>query len=109
MTEITIAENKNVTFKNVLSRRLESNTEEGIQKSARMFESYIKREKLDPYGPLIIRNRSRLLLRENIQESEMLAQLRTPPADVIDPYTFEEKVRLLTGNSCGRYCFAGNE
>ena len=94
MTDIEIVENKNVTFRNVLSRVLESTNEESIQKSARMFESYLKREKLQPYGPLIIRTTNKLIGRENVQSSEMLAQLREPPSEVENPYSFEPIVRI---------------
>lgn len=94
MNEIKMATGKNVTFRNVLSRALESDKAEGIERSARMFEAYIKREGLEPYGPLIIRNTSRSNGRDCMQYLEMLSQLRDVPASVVDPYQFSERIRL---------------
>ncbi len=94
MVEILLAEDKRVSFKNVLSRRLESPTEVEVQKSARMFEAYMKRQKLKPFGPMIIRTTLSMSGRDELQESEMLAQLEESPGDVADPYSFEPLVRL---------------
>lgn len=94
MVEIVLAEDKRVSFKNVLSRRLESITDDGMQKSARMFEAYMKRQKLKPFGPMIIRTTLSMSGRNELQESEMLAQLEEPPGDVADPYSFEPIIRL---------------
>lgn len=94
MDEILMATGKNVTFRNVLSRVLELEKAEGIERSARMFEAYIRREGLEPYGPLIIRNTSRSSGRDDVQYSEMLVQLRDAPVSVADPYRFTERIRL---------------
>lgn len=94
MVEIVLAENKNVMFKNVLSRRLESLTEDGFQKSARMFEAYMRRERLEPRGPMIVRTTLSMSGRDEIQESEMMAQLTAPADDVADPYSFEPLIRI---------------
>ncbi len=94
MVEIMLAENKRVSFKNVLSRRLESLSEEEFQRSGRMFEAYAKRQKLKPYGPMIIRTTSSMSGRNELQESEMLAQLKEPPEHVDEPYRFEPLIRL---------------
>lgn len=94
MNEIKIAEKKNVTFNNVLSRRLEAIDEESVDKSSKMFESYVKREGLTPYGPLIVRETTKLVGKEIDQKSEMLIQVKEAPSNVADPYAFEPKVRL---------------
>ncbi len=94
MNEIKIAENKNVTFNNVLSRRLESIDVENVEKAAKMFESYVKREGLNPYGPIILRDTSTVDGNTFVQKSEMLIQVREAPKSVEDPYQFETKVRL---------------
>ncbi|MBR4202962.1 MAG: hypothetical protein IKQ93_05255, partial [Candidatus Methanomethylophilaceae archaeon] len=82
MNEIKIAENKNVTFNNVISRVLEGIDEETIQKAAKMFESYLKKENLKPYGPLIVRETTKLMGREASHDSELLIQLREAPQEV---------------------------
>lgn len=105
MNEIKIAENKNVTFRNVLSRRLDSTDSGALEKSARMFQSYIERQKLKPYGPLILRNTARLLGRADMIDSEMLAQLRERPDRIAEPYSFEETVRM---EGCLMARFTGN-
>lgn len=94
MAEIPIAEGKNVTFRNVLSRRIESIDEESIQKSAKMFESYLKREGLQPYGPLILRETTTISDKANSVKSEMLIQIREPPKNVVAPYEFKPEVRI---------------
>ena len=94
MNEIAIAENKNVTFKNVISRRLEGIDNESIDKSSKMFESYLKREELKPYGPLIVRETTKMVGKEISQDSEMLVQVKEAPKSVTDPYVFNEKIRL---------------
>ena len=94
MAEIKISENKNVTFNNVLSRRLDAIDQESIEKSSKMFESYVKREGLKPYGPLILRETAKLNDKEAVITSEMMIQLREAPKNVADPYTFQSKLRL---------------
>lgn len=94
MVEIKLAENKSVVFKNVLYRRLESVTEEGFQKSGRMFEAYMRREKLEPRGPPIIRTTESMDGRDELQETEMMVQLTAPPGEVADPYHYEPLIRL---------------
>ena len=94
MVEIALVENKRVTFRNVLSRRLESLTDDGMEKSARMFEAYAKRQKLKPHGPMIIRTTLSMSGRDELQESEMLMLLEEPPEHVDDPYRFEPLIRL---------------
>jgi len=93
MNEIIIAENKTLKLNNVLYRRLESLDEMGVQRAARMFESYIKSNNLKPYGPMITRTETRMMGRETIAGSQMLAQLREPPMKVEDPYGFEPLIR----------------
>ena len=94
MNEIKIAEDKNVTFNNVISRILEGIDEDTIQKSAKMFESYLKKENLKPYGPLIVRDTTKIMGKESTHDSEMLIQLKEAPANVANPYSFEPKIRL---------------
>jgi hypothetical protein len=94
MNEIKIAENKNVTFNNVISRVLEGIDEETIQKAAKMFESYLKKENLKPYGPLIVRETTKLMGREASHDSELLIQLREAPQEVANPYSLTPKIRL---------------
>ena len=94
MSEIKIVENKNVTFNNVLSRRLESVDQGGVEKSTKMFESFVKREGYTPYGPLIVRDTTKLVGKEIEQKSEMLIQIREEAKNVADPYAFEPKIRL---------------
>ena len=94
MTDILIAENKNVTFRNLLSRRLESGSAESMDKSIRMFNSYVKREGLETHGPTIIRTSTMFVGNENVLEMDMMVQLRGKMENVQDPYSFSEMVRL---------------
>ncbi len=94
MNEIKIAENKKVTFGNVISRMLEGVDEETIQKSAKMFESYLKKENLKPYGPIIVRDTTRQIGKEQTHDSEMLIQLKEKPESVPNPYGLEEEIVL---------------
>lgn len=94
MAEIPIAEGKNVTFKNVLSKSIEGIDEESIQESAKMFEAYVKKEGLQPYGPLILRETTSIDETSAAVKSEMLIQLREAPKEVSAPYEFSPQVRV---------------
>ncbi len=83
-----------MTFKNVLSRRLDSGSMESLQKSMRMFESYVKREGLETQGPIIMKTSSRLVNDTLINENEMMIQLKGTIPNVEEPYAFTETLRL---------------
>ena len=83
-----------MTFKNVLSRRLDSGSAESLQKSMRMFESYVKREGLETQGPIIMKSSSHLVDNTLISENVMMIQLKGALTNVEDPYAFNETIRL---------------
>ena len=94
MNEIKIAEKKNVTFNNVISKMLENVDESNLQKSAKMFESYMKKENLKPYGPLIIRETTRMMDKTTSRDTELLLQVREAPSNVASPYQLETTIKL---------------
>ena len=59
-----------------------------------MFDSYLKSNKLEPYGPAIVRSESTISNGKIIQKSDMLVQLRSPPANVTEPYGFQPSLRM---------------
>lgn len=67
---------------------------ESLQKSMRMFESYVKREGLETQGPIIMKTSTRLVNNTTIVENEMMIQLKGTMSNVEEPYEFYETVRL---------------
>lgn len=94
MTDIEVSEDMNVTLVNVLARRLESDSQENMHKSARMFETFLKREGLESFGPIIMKTTSAIVDNTTLIENEMMIQLREAPKNVEDPYSFHETLRL---------------
>ncbi|MCL2143278.1 MAG: hypothetical protein FWH44_03360 [Methanomassiliicoccaceae archaeon] len=92
--EITIVEDKVLKLKNVLSKELVSGDPAETQKSAHMFETYIRSKGLEPYGPMIIKTSVTFEDGRPRERKEIMVQIRDVPKKVEPPYAFTELLRV---------------
>ncbi|MCL2031755.1 MAG: hypothetical protein FWG96_00540 [Methanomassiliicoccaceae archaeon] len=91
---IEIVTGKTLKLKNVLSRYVISQDGTEMQKVMHMFNSYMKANRLTPYGPTTINTKSVFENGSLVQRSRMMVQVRETPAKVEPPYSFSELIRV---------------
>ncbi len=103
--EILIEENKVLKLKNVLSRTLSFEDGELLDKKLHMFQNYLKNNKLESFGPLIINTYIERDIEPKLIIKAMI-QLKIENPKLLPPYVFEKELKV---GPCLFSRFEGNE
>lgn len=91
--EILIEENKVLKLKNVLSRTLSFEDGELLDKKLHMFQNYLKNNKLESFGPLIINTYIEGDIEPKLIIKAMI-QLKIENPKLLPPYVFEKELKV---------------